>query len=252
MGSNGSGCSICIPPRSTTRRWRRWRTARRSASTSICRCSTRPIAVLEAHEAPRHAPDLRQAADAHPRARARRLLPHHLHRRVPRRDGSTTPSFRRRFVGDHVFDHVGAFTYLARGRGTSAPQLDDDVPAAVEDGGAPRNACHEPPEEAGGRSGSSAGGIGRARHPGQRWMCSSSDHDLVLKGRLATQAPDIDASVFLTECDPSTVSPWRFCSRWRLSEHATSTSSSGAPYAIIYGFGAWVRTGSGRVPTFFV
>jgi ribosomal protein S12 methylthiotransferase len=31
----------------------------------------------------------------------------------------------------------------------------------------------------------------------------SSDHDLVLRGRLATQAPDIDASVFLTECDPS-------------------------------------------------
>jgi hypothetical protein len=25
----------------------------------------------------------------------------------------------------------------------------------------------------------------------------------VLKARLATQAPDIDASVFLTECDPS-------------------------------------------------
>jgi len=31
----------------------------------------------------------------------------------------------------------------------------------------------------------------------------ASDHDLVLKGRLATQAPDIDASVYLTDCDPS-------------------------------------------------
>jgi tRNA A37 methylthiotransferase MiaB len=31
----------------------------------------------------------------------------------------------------------------------------------------------------------------------------ASDHELVVKGRLATQAPDIDASVFLTECDPS-------------------------------------------------
>jgi ribosomal protein S12 methylthiotransferase len=31
----------------------------------------------------------------------------------------------------------------------------------------------------------------------------ASDHELVLKGRLATQAPDIDGSVFLTECDPS-------------------------------------------------
>jgi tRNA A37 methylthiotransferase MiaB len=31
----------------------------------------------------------------------------------------------------------------------------------------------------------------------------SSDHDLVIKARLSTQAPDIDASVYLTECDPS-------------------------------------------------
>ena len=31
----------------------------------------------------------------------------------------------------------------------------------------------------------------------------SADHDLVLRARLATQAPDIDASVYLTECDPS-------------------------------------------------
>ena len=31
----------------------------------------------------------------------------------------------------------------------------------------------------------------------------SSGHELVLKGRLQTQAPDIDPSVFLTSCDPS-------------------------------------------------
>ena len=31
----------------------------------------------------------------------------------------------------------------------------------------------------------------------------SPEHELVLKGRLATQAPDIDACVYLTECDPS-------------------------------------------------
>ena len=31
----------------------------------------------------------------------------------------------------------------------------------------------------------------------------SPEHDLVVKARLATQAPDIDASVFLTDCDPS-------------------------------------------------
>jgi ribosomal protein S12 methylthiotransferase len=38
----------------------------------------------------------------------------------------------------------------------------------------------------------------------------SSDHDLVLKGRLASQAPDIDASVFLTDCDPSSFKPGDF------------------------------------------
>ena len=31
----------------------------------------------------------------------------------------------------------------------------------------------------------------------------ASEHELVLRGRLSTQAPDIDASVYLTECDPS-------------------------------------------------
>jgi hypothetical protein len=38
----------------------------------------------------------------------------------------------------------------------------------------------------------------------------ASDHELVVKARLATQAPDIDASVYLTECDPSTYAPGQF------------------------------------------
>ena len=40
----------------------------------------------QAHEAARHAPDLRPAARAHPRARARRRAPHDVHRRLPGRD----------------------------------------------------------------------------------------------------------------------------------------------------------------------
>ena len=32
----------------------------------------------------------------------------------------------------------------------------------------------------------------------------ASEHELVLKARLSTQAPDIDAAVYLTDCDPST------------------------------------------------
>jgi hypothetical protein len=31
----------------------------------------------------------------------------------------------------------------------------------------------------------------------------AGEHELVVKARLATQAPDIDAAVYLTECDPS-------------------------------------------------
>ena len=38
----------------------------------------------------------------------------------------------------------------------------------------------------------------------------SPDHELILKARLATQAPDIDASVYLTECDPSSYGPGDF------------------------------------------
>jgi hypothetical protein len=38
----------------------------------------------------------------------------------------------------------------------------------------------------------------------------AGDHELVVKGRLMTQAPDIDASVFLTECDPSSLRPGDF------------------------------------------
>ena len=38
----------------------------------------------------------------------------------------------------------------------------------------------------------------------------SADHELVLRGRLSTQAPEIDASVVLTECDPSALRPGDF------------------------------------------
>jgi ribosomal protein S12 methylthiotransferase len=38
----------------------------------------------------------------------------------------------------------------------------------------------------------------------------SSEHELILKGRLASQAPDIDPVVYLTECDPSGYRPGVF------------------------------------------
>ena len=100
------------------------------------------------------------------------------------------------FVGDHGFDHVGVFTY-SHEEGTSAHQLDDDVPARTK----------------GSRRGRVMGLQKRLvrqrlhRRIGERARIvvdgPSGDHELVLKGRLSTQAPDIDASVYLTECDPS-------------------------------------------------
>ena len=35
----------------------------------------------------------------------------------------------------------------------------------------------------------------------------SAEHDLVLRGRLEGQAPEIDPQVYLTDCDPSELTP---------------------------------------------
>ncbi len=102
------------------------------------------------------------------------------------------------FVGDHAFDHLGVFTY-SHEEGTPAYQLADDVPAKTK--GARRARVM-------GLQKRLVQTRQRARI-GQRARVlvdgPSADHDLVLKARLASQAPDIDASVFLTDCDPSSV-----------------------------------------------
>jgi ribosomal protein S12 methylthiotransferase len=99
-------------------------------------------------------------------------------------------------VNDQAFDHVGVFTY-SHEEGTSAHQFEDDVPAAVKK--RRRNRVMSLQKR-----------LVRARQRsriGQRTRVlvdgPSSDHELVLRARLSTQAPDIDASVYLTECDPS-------------------------------------------------
>jgi ribosomal protein S12 methylthiotransferase len=100
------------------------------------------------------------------------------------------------FIGDHVFDHVGVFTY-SHEEGTSAFQLADDVPAREKTARRARvMSLQKTLVKA--RQKARVGERVRVMVDGP-----SSDHDLVLKARLATQAPDIDASVFLTECDPS-------------------------------------------------
>ena len=100
------------------------------------------------------------------------------------------------FITDHAFDHVGVFTY-SHEEGTSAFTLDDDVPAKVKT--ARRNRIM--------RRQKKLVAARQKQRLGQRSRIvvdgPASEHDLVLRGRLATQAPDIDASVYLTECDPS-------------------------------------------------
>jgi ribosomal protein S12 methylthiotransferase len=104
------------------------------------------------------------------------------------------------FVGDHPFDHVGVFTY-SHEQGTSAFGLDDDVPARTKAARRSRVMSMQKRLVA----------ARQRQRIGQRVRIlvdgPSGDHDLVLKGRLMTQAPDIDGVVYLTECDPSGLRP---------------------------------------------
>ena len=100
------------------------------------------------------------------------------------------------FVNDHTFDHLGVFTY-SHEEGTSAHALEDNVPARTKT--ARRNRLMGLQKRLVTRR-------NRGRM-GQRVRAvvdgPSTDHELILKARLASQAPEIDASVYLTECDPS-------------------------------------------------
>src|SRR5436190_16705779 len=107
------------------------------------------------------------------------------------------------FVEDHGFDHVGVFTY-SHEEGTSAFGLNDDVPAKLKKARRSRVMGLQK-RLVTGRQRARVGERARIVVDGP-----SSDHELVLKGRLSSQAPDIDASVFLTDCDPSSFRPGDF------------------------------------------
>jgi ribosomal protein S12 methylthiotransferase len=100
------------------------------------------------------------------------------------------------FVHAHEFDHVGVFTY-SHEEGTSAFALQNDVPQRIKV--KRRNAVMSAQKRLVRQ---------RQRHRiGERARVlidgPAGEHELVLRGRLASQAPDIDASVYLTDCDPS-------------------------------------------------
>ncbi len=107
------------------------------------------------------------------------------------------------FVEAHRFDHVGVFTY-SHEEGTAAFALTDDVTGPEKR--ARRSRLMRLQQQ-----------LVRRRLKGRvgervRVLVDgpAGEHELVVKGRLSTHAPDIDASVYFTECDPSLLTPGAF------------------------------------------
>jgi ribosomal protein S12 methylthiotransferase len=116
--------------------------------------------------------------------------------------GETGADYRelRSFIREIEFDHVGVFTY-SHEEGTRAHALTDDVPAE-------RKAARR------GELMFTQAGIVARRQRGRVGTVvpvmidgPSPESELVLTGRTAGQAPDIDSVVYLSDCDPSLFAP---------------------------------------------
>jgi ribosomal protein S12 methylthiotransferase len=107
------------------------------------------------------------------------------------------------FVEDVRFDHVGVFTY-SHEEGTTAFSRRDDVPRRVKI--QRRNSLMALQKRL----------VRRAQRAriGERVRVlvdgPSPEHELVLRGRLASQAPEIDPCVYLTDADPGVCLPGSF------------------------------------------
>jgi ribosomal protein S12 methylthiotransferase len=100
------------------------------------------------------------------------------------------------FVEDTEFDHIGVFTY-SHEEGTRAHAVADDVPAATKR--KRRDLVMKRQQRiVAARQQSRIGTEVKVLIDGP-----SSEHELVLQGRLEGQAPEIDPVVYLTDCDPS-------------------------------------------------
>jgi ribosomal protein S12 methylthiotransferase len=116
--------------------------------------------------------------------------------------GETAREFEtlRRFVEEMRFDHVGVFTY-SHEAGTAAGRLRDDVPARVK---RQRQRMLMTLQK---RLVAAA----NRRRIGERVRVlvdgPSPEHPLVLRGRLAGQAPEIDPVVYFSEADPAECLP---------------------------------------------
>jgi ribosomal protein S12 methylthiotransferase len=107
------------------------------------------------------------------------------------------------FVSAVSFDHIGVFTY-SHEEGTRAGEWDDDVAPATKRRRRDRLMAQQRKIVA----------AAQQRRIGTRVRLvidgPSPEHELVLRGRLASQAPDIDPVIYLTDCDPSEVSAGQF------------------------------------------
>jgi ribosomal protein S12 methylthiotransferase len=104
------------------------------------------------------------------------------------------------FIQGVEFDHVGVFTY-SHEEGTSAFELPDDVPAPVK-AERRRRVMAVQKRIVTRRQRARVGERVRLMVDGP-----SPEHELAYQGRLATQAPDIDPVVYLTDCDPELLAP---------------------------------------------
>ena len=107
------------------------------------------------------------------------------------------------FVDEMRFDHLGVFTY-SHEEGTSARDLPDDVPAQVKRGR--QSQLMKAQKRHVTRT--------QAKRVGQRVRLlvdgPSDEQELVLRGRLESQAPDIDSLVYLTDCDVESIATGSF------------------------------------------
>lgn len=102
------------------------------------------------------------------------------------------------FVRETEFDHVGVFTY-SHEEGTAAYALPDDVSSRVK--ARRRDALMRLQRDIVARR--------QAARIGERVRVlvdgPSPENELVMRGRLEGQAPEIDPLVYFTDCDPSTL-----------------------------------------------
>jgi ribosomal protein S12 methylthiotransferase len=107
------------------------------------------------------------------------------------------------FLREVEFDHVGVFTY-SHEEGTSAFALEDDVPAA-EKRRRQRRLMATQKRIVARRQKARIGQVARLVVDGP-----SPEHELVLRGRLEGQAPEVDPVVYLTDADPAELRPGQF------------------------------------------